>query len=447
MFGTSAHKDKSFQTAFTPYLNRIVHEWSTTLAALCFVLVPIFFILDIFTMPQHLLKKFALYRLIATIIPLLQYFFIKKTKPGKTSYIHGYLVSLIVGGVIAIMTIDLGGFDSRYYAGINLVIIGVNILLPWEAIHSALNGVMLIVFYVVVNLIGGNDFNTLYLINNLFFMSSTVIIATSINYVRHRLIKDEFFLRLELKDARDALWGEMELAKKIQTSLLPANTRLGDYQIAAVMHPADEVGGDYYDFIETDAGERWVSIGDVSGHGVDSGLIMMMTQTGINSILNRTTALEPSEVIDHVNAVIRRNILRMKINHFMTLLVMKLEKNSIIAAGKHHDIVIYRAATASVELVPTMGTWIGIADNIGRYLRNHSIPIEVNDIILLYTDGVTEARNARGELYGEERLVKVFSENAGETVDRIIEFILRDVEQYQDHQEDDISVMVIKKIF
>jgi len=133
---------------FQLYLTRIIHHWSKTLSVLAFVLVPLFFILDSFTMPQELLPRFAVYRLIATVVPIIQYFIIKNTRPGKLSYIHGYIISLVVGGVIAIMTVDLGGFDSRYYAGLNLVIIGVNILLPWPAIHSAINGFLLTILYV-----------------------------------------------------------------------------------------------------------------------------------------------------------------------------------------------------------------------------------------------------------------------------------------------------------
>jgi len=432
---------------FDGYLHKIIHEWSITLSALAFILVPLFFILDYFTMPQHLLPRFAAYRIIATIIPLIQYFIIKKTAPGMISHIHGYIVSLVVGGVIAIMTVDLGGFDSSYYAGINLVIIGVNLLLPWKAYHSAINGLMLVVFYVVINLIFPHEFKIENLINNLYFMNGTVIIAVSINYVRHRLIKQEFFLRTELRKARDALWGEMELAKKIQTSILPQNGRFGEYQIAAIMKPADEVGGDYYDFFETDAGEKWVTIGDVSGHGVDSGLIMMMTQTSIFSLLNNTAGYTPSKMLNSINTVIRKNISRLDMRRYMTLIAIRLCEDKLVIAGKHQDLVIMRYATGDVEIIPTVGTWIGIADEIEDFTVDQEIGIRKGDIILLYTDGASEAADKNGELFGDERIIKVFKENAFLPINEIIQVIIKEIDSYQDVQDDDITIMIIKKIF
>ncbi|MCP4610029.1 MAG: response regulator, partial [Planctomycetes bacterium] len=89
--------------------------------------------------------------------------------------------------------------------------------------------------------------------------------------------------RDQIIKARDAIWGEMELAKKIQTVLLPEEPKISGYEIAAHMEPADEVGGDYYDVINFE-GKDWLVIGDVSGHGVPSGLVMMMVQTAIHTV-------------------------------------------------------------------------------------------------------------------------------------------------------------------
>lgn len=432
---------------FERFIYQIVHEWSTTLAALAFVLVPLFFILDYFTLPHHLLPKFAVYRIVGTFIPLFQYFIIKRTLPGKLSYIHGYLVSLVVGGVIAIMTIDLGGFESSYYAGINLVIIGVNLLLPWEAIHSAVNGFMLLLLYVLLNLFTDTNYEVTSIINNLFFMSGTVIIAVSINYVRYKLIKQEFFLRTELRKARDALWGEMKLAKKIQTSILPRNDRLGNYQVAALMLPADEVGGDYYDFFVTAAGEKWVTIGDVSGHGVESGLIMMMTQTSIISVLDTNHGLPPSKLLSSINRIIRNNITRLDVERYMTLMALHLSDNSIILSGKHTDVLILRGNNSSVEIISTEGTWIGITDDVNGCMKDAEIPVNKGDIILLYTDGATEAKNSDAELFGDERLIQSFKAHSGLPVNEIVQNILADISEYQQGQDDDITLLVIKKIF
>ena len=88
------------------------------------------------------------YRLISTVLALVQFLIVRKTQPSSWSYLHGYVMSIQVGGIIALMTVYLGGFDSSYYAGLNLVIIGVNLLMPWRAIHSAVNALIILVMYV-----------------------------------------------------------------------------------------------------------------------------------------------------------------------------------------------------------------------------------------------------------------------------------------------------------
>ena len=105
---------------FDQFLNGIIHDWLKTLTFLVITLVPLFFVLDYFIVPKNLLKQVAIYRLIATFIVIIQYVVIRMTKPSSLSYLHGYLVSVVVGGVIVLMTRDLGGFYSSYYAGLNL---------------------------------------------------------------------------------------------------------------------------------------------------------------------------------------------------------------------------------------------------------------------------------------------------------------------------------------
>ena len=430
---------------FSQYLDNIIHEWSKTLTTLAFTLVPAFFLLDYFTMPKELLPRFGVYRLISTLICLAQYFVIRNTRPGNSSYYHGYFVSINVGGVIALMTVDLGGFNSSYYAGLNLVMIGVNLLLPWRALHSAINSFIIIAMYIIFNIMAGLDYSVPVLTNNLFFLSSTAIIAVSINLVKHKLVKKEFFLLVELKKARDALWSEMELAKRIQTALLPDRGKIRGYEIAAAMFPAEEVGGDYYDIIETPKGDKWVTIGDVSGHGVDSGLIMMMAQTSISAMVGNCSECQPSEVLRRVNHVIKENIARLGSDHYMTMMAIHLNESQITLAGKHQDIIIYRSALNKTEAISTNGTWLGITDNIEEYLTDYTEKIEYGDIVLLFTDGITEAANKDGEMYGQERLEQSFNQFADLPVNRLCDKIVEDVKDFQEEQFDDMTLVVIKK--
>lgn len=428
------------------YLYGIIHEWSKVLATLGFTLFPLYFLLDYFIVPAELLKTFLIYRLVGTTLIILQYFIIIKTKGSRLSVVHGYFISFLLSFFISLMTVDLGGFDSPYYAGLNLVMIGVNLLLPWGSLHTTFSVIIIGGLYLVLNLIFPHPVEPSIMINNLFFITATGIISVAINSVRQKLIKDEFLMRVELKKARDALWGEMKIAKKIQEALLPENKIIKNYSISAVMLPAEEVGGDYYDFLETEQGELWVSIGDVSGHGVESGLITMMTQTSIQSLLNNKKGYTPSELLGEVNRIIKKNITRLKVDRFMTILLLKFLNGKILCAGEHLDIIIYRHKAKKIELFPTEGSWIGLVDNIQEHLKDHEIFLEKNDIMLLYTDGVTEAMDQDGHLYGEERLLKSFRRNIELSEEGLLEVLLHDVLKFQAEQYDDISFMLVKKI-
>ncbi|MFH2131696.1 MAG: SpoIIE family protein phosphatase [bacterium] len=431
--------------SFEKYLIDIIHQWLRTLTILGFTLVPIFFLLDYFSMPGDLLRRFGTYRLLSTVLLLIQYFIVRHTKPSKLSFLHGYFFSINVGGIIAIMTVDLGGFDSRYYAGLNLVIVGVNLLLPWRAFHSAINSLLMIGMYIGFNLVANLGFNYPILLNNLFFMTSTAIIAVSINYVKHKQVKAEFQLLVQLKMARDALWSEMELAKRIQTALLPSNEKMSGFEIAAIMSPAREVGGDYYDIIETKEGDKWITMGDVSGHGVDSGLIMMMVQTSIFGTVNNGHERKPSYILEMANTVIRENISRLGSSHYMTIMAIQFTDTQMTLAGKHQDIIVYRASLNKTEIIPTKGTWLGIADDIKDYLEDQTVEIEDGDLILLFTDGITEAENSDGEMYGQVRLENALNEYADLPVAKILDKIVNEVKDFQKEQMDDMTLIVIRK--
>ncbi len=447
------------RVSFEAYRNGLLHSWLRILTALGFCLIPLFFVLDSITMPEDKLKQFGLYRAAATLFTMVQALIVRRTKPGPYSYLHGYAFTVIVGVMITQMTVDLGGFDSAYYAGLNLVMIAVNLLLPWKAIHSAVNGLMIVGMYALANGLWGGSFSPPILINNLYFLVATVIICVAISYSKHRLIEQEFKLREELLDvnenlshsradlkaARDALWGEMEVAKRIQTALLPRNQSLGGFEASALMLPAAEVGGDYYEMLTSTAGEHWVAIGDVSGHGVESGLVMMMTQTSFVSTLNDLPGQNPSAAYRSINRVLRHNIARLGTTRYMTLNLVRLEKDSITVAGKHQDLLIYRAATRTVEEHPTDGCWIGVVPDTQSHVRDVTLKLNTGDVVLLFSDGVTEATSLDGEMFGQERLKEALVELATQPLDAAVQSLVERVNTFAAQQDDDITVMLLRK--
>src|SRR5688572_3364946 len=107
---------------FDEYRDVLIHDWMKILAIAGVVLIPLFLLLDYVTMPTELLRRFAAYRAAATATSLAQYLILRSSKPSRFSFVHGYVLSFLVAGMIVWMTVDLGGFNSAYYAGLMLVI-------------------------------------------------------------------------------------------------------------------------------------------------------------------------------------------------------------------------------------------------------------------------------------------------------------------------------------
>jgi serine phosphatase RsbU (regulator of sigma subunit) len=211
----------------------------------------------------------------------------------------------------------------------------------------------------------------------------------------------------ELRCTVAELWSEMDLALKIQTVLLPQEPGLPNYEIAAKMVPASSVGGDYYDVFRID-GVDWILMGDVSGHGVTAGLSMMIIQTAVRSVIQgageRARQLTPKQLLSSVNAAVRSNLQKINPEQYMTIMALRLERGKVSYAGLHQDALVYRARTNKVERIPTRGIWIGLLDDISELLDDDGFEMEDGDVLLLYTDGVTEIAAANDNMLGTDGL-------------------------------------------
>jgi serine phosphatase RsbU (regulator of sigma subunit) len=255
-----------------------------------------------------------------------------------------------------------------------------------------------------------------------------------------------------LIEARDALWGEMQLAKKIQTVLLPEKPLMEGYEISACMRPADDVGGDYYDVINA-GGMDWIVIGDVSGHGVPAGLVMMMAQTSINTVIADQPGISPSEVLVKVNRTLYRNIRKLRDDKYMTITVLAAHSEGrFVFSGLHQDIMVYRHDRQDVDVLDTNGMWIGVFNDIVGRVVDDSLQLQPGDCMLLYTDGITEAwekgtvrdkRDPGRAMFGDARLRDIFKRSGARPVDEVRNRILEGLDNYQ--CTDDVTMLIIRR--
>lgn len=235
----------------------------------------------------------------------------------------------------------------------------------------------------------------------------------------------------------------IEVAQKIQTSLIPKEFQLQGYDISAYMKTADEVGGDYYDIIETENNKFFV-IGDVCGHGLSAGLIMMMVQTLIHGFIN-SGITSVSQILIEVNKTLIKNIAKLKDEKYMTLTLFGLKENgNIVYAGSHQDLLIYRKELKKVEAIKTYGSWIGIIDDISDVITEREFNLNEGDTLLLFTDGIVEAMDTNGSMYSKTRLIQFLEQNGEKDTESIKETILNSLKDYT--IDDDITFMLLKKV-
>lgn len=250
---------------------------------------------------------------------------------------------------------------------------------------------------------------------------------------------------------KERLQREMELARHIQTALLPehvANLH-PDFEIAAVMIPAEEVGGDYYDLTFDMEGNLWLGIGDVAGHGVTPGLIMMMAQT-IHVTITTNFHVTPCEVVVMANKVLYKNLHeRLKADHFMTFTTLKyLGGGHFQYAGEHLDLIVHRRAQNVCETLPTEGCWLNLLPDLSEYARDAEFEMSIGDTLFLYSDGLTEAQSPNAKIFGDARFLELIARHANkEDVTAIRQAIIEDVLAWANQRrDDDMTLMVIRRI-
>jgi DNA-binding LacI/PurR family transcriptional regulator/serine phosphatase RsbU (regulator of sigma subunit) len=238
---------------------------------------------------------------------------------------------------------------------------------------------------------------------------------------------------------------ELSIATRIQTSILPRNLSVRGLDIAATMLPATEVGGDYYDVVPTDRG-CWIGIGDVAGHGLRSGLVMMMLQSVVAALVRSTPGASPSEVLRVVNDVLYENVRRRLCqDEHATLSLLRYDASGeLVFAGAHEDMLVLRAATGQIELVPTLGTWVAATLDISDATQDSRCQLRDGDVLVLYTDGVIEALNRSGEQFGIERLSKELLRSATEPADKIRDRLCAAVTEFMAVQDDDVALLVAR---
>jgi serine phosphatase RsbU (regulator of sigma subunit)/CHASE2 domain-containing sensor protein len=259
---------------------------------------------------------------------------------------------------------------------------------------------------------------------------------------RNRELAESLDTLRRTRSAKERMESELQIGREIQRSLLPRPLSSSiAVEICADLIPAREVGGDLYDFAALDDDHVFVVVGDVSGKGVGPALFMAMTQTMLKT--NATSGLSPGELMSRSNEELARNN---DACMFVTVVagILNVKTGHFTWTNAGHNPPWVRRANGKAERIadrhgPALAVVEGVPYGAGE------IVLQQGDVLLLYTDGITEAMNSKQELYGEERL-RTALEQASDDPTSVVDVVLAEVRRHEAGapQADDITLLALR---
>ena len=241
---------------------------------------------------------------------------------------------------------------------------------------------------------------------------------------------------------------DLAIARDIQRILLPAEAPIvNGFEIGGMNVPARQVSGDYFDYIKVDDERLGVAIADVSGKGIPASLIMAICRSVLRSQAIGNSS--PADVLQKVNRQLYPDI---KEDMFISMAYLVLDhvRGGVTLARAGHDApLLYQQKSQNVTPLKTPGMVVGIdsGDVFDRLTTDVAVPLERNDCILLYTDGITEALDNEGNEFGLERTIGSVQSSAKEGAQAIVTRLIDDLRNFvgSTPQNDDITMIAIRK--
>jgi serine phosphatase RsbU (regulator of sigma subunit) len=252
--------------------------------------------------------------------------------------------------------------------------------------------------------------------------------------------------------------AEIDVAHRIQTAMLPKRPVIPGIEVACYMRPADEIGGDYYD-ICTVGEHTWILLGDVTGHGLRSGLVMLMAQSIMSSILHARPDIAPAELNRVANRILYENLERLDEQRPMTIVSLCHTNTStetehrFVVSGSHDNLYVWRAATREVEVITMDHFALGLGfvpDLPAQGVVEREFQLSPGDFMFLGTDGVLEAPDGgdynRG-IFGEERLVAFLKEHARTPLEQAKQDLTETLDRFtRGIYHDDVTFLLLRAL-
>ena len=238
--------------------------------------------------------------------------------------------------------------------------------------------------------------------------------------------------------------SEMDIARRIQSSLFPSKAiKTDDFEITGFCLPAEQVGGDYFDYFYRDKENLDIVMADVSGHSIGPALFMVETRSAIRTQANWPG--KPAETLDVLNNFLYQDL--DTADYFITLFYLQYNtctKQLAFANAGHPPPLLLKQTEMQCSELDADGLILGVRKNV--CFEEKSIKMNKGDLILLYTDGLTEAENPAGDFFGIEPVCEILHKHAIHSPQSIIEIIIKQLKQFCQSEsfKDDVTLMIFK---
>ncbi|MDC3379375.1 SpoIIE family protein phosphatase, partial [Planctomycetota bacterium] len=246
--------------------------------------------------------------------------------------------------------------------------------------------------------------------------------------------------------------SELALASQMQQDLCPKEVPpVTGIEMVGMMEPAKEVGGDYYDFCPDSERPNdlcAIVVGDVSGKGLGAGMVALIARCFLRSMLGAYGMEDPSQLLNYLNHTMCAET---KPGKFMTMLlcVWDAARNTVTyASAGHENIIVWRAATRQAQAITSGGSPLALSTTRGGPTPNASLTLNMGDMLVLYTDGVTEAMDMEDNEYELERLLPLVNQIGGQSPAVVMNTILQALLKHRGEREqtDDITMVIMRRV-
>jgi serine phosphatase RsbU (regulator of sigma subunit) len=246
---------------------------------------------------------------------------------------------------------------------------------------------------------------------------------------------------------KEKITKELDIARQIQENMLPQKAPvLKNLDISGSLKPATSIGGDIYDYLSLGRKGTYIFVADVTGHGVPAGMIANITHSTLYSFSK--VYEKTDEIMKAMNSIIYAKTQK---NMFATALLARWNdetRNISYCNAGHEQIVYYQAKTQQIQLIGKGGMALGMIENVDALLKEQSIALQKDDVMVFYTDGIPEAWKTEKENLGMQRFQEIVQKVMAQDRDAkgIRESILKSVNEFRNNypQQDDITIVVMK---